>query len=445
MKYYFVIFLIAFLSGCQGPKDNSEIIFNKETDAAIPANQDITFFVTTDWHYLSESLTDNGVAFQEFIQSGDGKQLQDMDTIIDAFSYEVSNEKPDVLIISGDLTTNGEKQSHMDIAEKLTTIEESGTSVYVIPGNHDINNPWARSFKSAKQYHTDTVSAKEFSDIYTDFGYDEAISEDQNSLSYLAAPSEDIWLLMLDTNQYDKNLDKGSPEVSGELSASTLEWIEASFSLAKEKGAKILPVMHHNLAQHNAALNNNFTINNSTEIYDLYNAHQVSLVLSGHIHAQNIHKTKSIYDIATSSLAVYPQQYGVLDYDAADSTIEYKTKKVAVDKWATATNSNNTNLQQFDNYAKAYFGELAYDLAYSRLKNSTILTPDEIDYLSKSMVLLNQRFFAGTEELNKDDLFHDDRFERWYDISDKFLIKYVESIVVDENTDDNYIKLNLKK
>ncbi|GGM33277.1 serine/threonine protein phosphatase [Paraliobacillus quinghaiensis] len=444
MKYFFLIILVAFLSGCNALEDNPKFIF-KEIDATISENQDMTFFVTTDWHYLSESLTDNGEAFEDFIQSGDGKQLQDMDTIIDAFSYEVSNEQPSVLIISGDLTTNGERQSHVDIANKLKAIEDNGTTVYVIPGNHDINNPWARRFKSTHQYNVETINAEEFSEIYTDFGYDEAISEDPTSLSYLVAPSKDIWLLMIDTNQYDENLDKGSPEISGELSSHTLKWIEASFSLAEEQGATIIPVMHHNLATHNVALNNNYTLNNSNEIKALYSTYNVSLVLSGHIHAQNIHETKSIYDIATSSLAVYPQQYGVLDYDATNSTIEYNTKIVDVANWATKTNSNNPNLQHFDDHARTYFGEFAYDLAYSRLKNSTVLSKDEINYLSKSMVLLNQRFFAGTEELNKDDLFHDNRFERWYDVSDKFLKKYVESIVVDKNTDDNYIKLNLKK
>ena len=45
-----------------------------------------------------------------------------------------------MLILSGDLTNNGEKESHIDIAEKLKEIEKNGTAVYVIPGNHEGEN-----------------------------------------------------------------------------------------------------------------------------------------------------------------------------------------------------------------------------------------------------------------------------------------------------------------
>ena len=74
-----------------------------------------------------------------------------MDEILGAFTYEVKNKKPDVLIISGDLTSNGEKKSHVDLAEKLKEIEKAGTAIYVVRGNHDVLNPCTHINMAYKQ------------------------------------------------------------------------------------------------------------------------------------------------------------------------------------------------------------------------------------------------------------------------------------------------------
>jgi 3',5'-cyclic AMP phosphodiesterase CpdA len=146
-KLAILVFLIFVLGGCNG----QSIALKK--DYKIKSGKDIVFYTATDLHYLSKGLTDNGEAFNKFISSGDGKQLKYIDEIFNAFTYNIKTTKPDVLIISGDLTNNGEKQSHLDLAKKLKTIEESGTPVYVIPGNHDISNPYARGFKDDNSLH----------------------------------------------------------------------------------------------------------------------------------------------------------------------------------------------------------------------------------------------------------------------------------------------------
>ena len=94
----------------------------------------------TDIHYFSDSLTDGGPRFQEMVEYGDGKVVTYIDQITDAFLDEVVKLRPDALVLSGDLTLNGEKASHKDLAEKLHRVENNGIPVLVIPGNHDINN-----------------------------------------------------------------------------------------------------------------------------------------------------------------------------------------------------------------------------------------------------------------------------------------------------------------
>ena len=175
----------------------------------IKANKNVTFFIASDMHYLAKSLSDGGKAYKTFIETGDGKQLNYIEEIMNAFVVDIKNKKPDVLILSGDLTTNGEKASHIELAKKLKEVESSGTSVYVIPGNHDVFNPYARNFKGDKQYKTDYISDSDFSKIYADFGYNDAVLRDKNTLSYLSATSSDTWLLMLDTAKYEDNISLG--------------------------------------------------------------------------------------------------------------------------------------------------------------------------------------------------------------------------------------------
>ena len=124
---------------------------------AAQTGEELILYIATDLHYLSPSLTNHKEAFKTFVESGDGKQLDYIEEILEAFIYQVKEVSPDALIISGDLTNNGEKESHLALAKKLKEIEEGGTKVYVIPGNHDISNPWARRFEGDRQLITETI------------------------------------------------------------------------------------------------------------------------------------------------------------------------------------------------------------------------------------------------------------------------------------------------
>ena len=73
----------------------------------------------TDIHYLAESLTDQGDMFRSMVEHGDGKLTNYVWEITDAALEEIKLLSPDVLIISGDLSLQGEKKSHEELAEKL--------------------------------------------------------------------------------------------------------------------------------------------------------------------------------------------------------------------------------------------------------------------------------------------------------------------------------------
>jgi 3',5'-cyclic AMP phosphodiesterase CpdA len=369
----------------------------------IKSGEEVTYFITTDTHYVSPSINDGGEAFQKFVNSGDGKQLTYINEIFDGLANDVKEKKPDVLIISGDLTSNGEKESHLELAKKLEEIERIGTSVYVIPGNHDILNPYARGFKDDKQYLVDYISKKDFSKIYKNFGYEEAISRDKTTLSYLAAPSEDTWLLMIDTSQYENNLKLGYPQVDGRISPKTLKWIKKCADLAKSNGAKIIPVMHHNLLDHSKKVNKGFTINNNEDIIKLLEQYEINLALSGHIHIQDIkNKDNSIYDIVTSSISIYPQKYGILKY-SPKSGMDYSTEKVDVD------------INNFTEISRDFYGDRIYSQVVSRLAITDFYTTEELKLMGETYKKLHLRYYGDEKEIVTEDIKNSPGFKLWLD------------------------------
>lgn len=398
-KFVILLLISSSLFGCSSASDKTEKI-----TAPIEKDQDLSIIETTDVHYFAPSLTDNGAAFKQYVAAGDGKQLAYSDEITDAFLEDVEAKKTDVLIISGDLTNNGEKTSHEELAKKLAQVEKAGTQVFVVPGNHDINNPWARKFEKDKQLPTDTITPTDFSKIYGDFGYKDAISSDDFSLSYLAAPSSKVWLLMLDTAIYKTNMQQGTPTTEGGLTTGTLDWVRECSALAEKNGAKLIPVMHHNLTNHSDVIQRGFTINYNQQVIDTLTAGNMEFSLSGHIHTQNIRTAKStdgkeITDIVTNALSVYPHKYGNITYSAKNKNFTYQSQKLDIESWAKEHGKTDKNLLNFDQFDYDTFYNSGYDKAIMDLMTSDAYktySQSDKEKMADTMGLNNMYFFAGT-------------------------------------------------
>ncbi|MBC1713652.1 metallophosphoesterase [Listeria welshimeri] len=399
LKFVILLLISSSLFGCSSASDKTEKI-----TAPIEKDQDLSIIETTDVHYFAPSLTDNGAAFKQYIAAGDGKQLAYSDEITDAFLEDVEAKKTDVLIISGDLTNNGEKTSHEELAKKLAQVEKAGTQVFVVPGNHDINNPWARKFEKDKQLPTETITPTDFSKIYGDFGYKDAISSDDFSLSYLAAPSSKVWLLMLDTAIYKTNMQQGTPTTEGGLTTGTLDWVKECSALAEKNGAKLIPVMHHNLTNHSDVIQRGFTINYNQQVIDTLTAGNMEFSLSGHIHTQNIRTAKStdgkeITDIVTNALSVYPHKYGNITYSAKNKNFTYQSQKLDIESWAKEHGKTDKNLLNFDQFDYDTFYNSGYDKAIMDLMTSDAYktySQSDQEKMADTMGLNNMYFFAGT-------------------------------------------------
>lgn len=171
--------------------------------------------VASDIHYIAPELIEDRGYFEELMLGADGKATQYIGEITDAFLAQAIEAKPEAVIISGDLTMNGAKVSHLELAEKLSALTEAGIKVLVIPGNHDITRA-AYRFLSDGVEPAKSVTPEEFREIYKDFGYSGAIAEDEKTLSYVAEINESLRILMLDVNT----------ALKGSVPAATLKWIE---------------------------------------------------------------------------------------------------------------------------------------------------------------------------------------------------------------------------
>ncbi|HIT30139.1 MAG TPA: metallophosphoesterase [Candidatus Scatomorpha stercoravium] len=361
------------------------------------APEEIRLAVATDPHYLADELTDFGECYMRVVTDADGKAMPRITELMRAFASEMAREGPDALIITGDLTFNGERLSHERLAEKLGGIEAAGVPVYVIPGNHDLENPAAARFEGGGYELVDSVTAEEFAEIYSDFGYSEAISRDGRSLSYTARIAPGLRLLCVDVN---------ASQSAEWVSEGSLEWIESELAAARAAGDRVIAASHQNLYMHNPLFLSGYTIANSAQLEALYAEYGVIANLSGHIHLQHT-RSERVPELVTSSLAVSPNQYGLITVTGSGCAYRVKSVDAGGD---------------FAEWSAGFFHDTAVSQALAELGDY-----DNAAALAEFYASANAKYFAGRpDEIAWDEGIIDEWSSRSF-----FTPMYLESIRAD--------------
>ncbi|MEG0774178.1 MAG: metallophosphoesterase, partial [Clostridium sp.] len=247
----------------------------------------------------------------------------------------------------------------------------------------------------------------------------------------------------LDTNLYIYN-DGLMPTTNGRITQETFQWIKECSELAKKNNAQIVTVMHHNLFNHSEVLYEGFTLDNSEEALKVFEDCGLNLTLSGHIHIQDIKSSdngsNSIYDIVTSSLIMYPVQYGVLKY-LPSKGFDYSTSQVAVEGWAKDTGIKDENLNNFKEYSKKYFADESYNKAYEELFFLDSYSEEEIKLMAETMSLLNINYFGGTTGAISDQVINSEGYNLWVESDENFFKEYVRSMIQDSSTNNNQLQI----
>ncbi|MDA0672811.1 MAG: metallophosphoesterase [Cyanobacteria bacterium] len=199
----------------------------------------------------------------------------------------------DFLLLPGDLTQHGERENHQWLAQRLRSLP---FPAYVVPGNHDIITPAGDDR---------TVGLGEFPTLYADFGYGGATQP-----YYCREVGPGVRLLGLNSIAFDG---AGAQLPYGWVDEAQLGWLRDT--LAEPWDGLTLAMIHHNLldhlpGQHRHPLGQRYSIRNRQALRDQLQA--VPLLLTGHLHVQDVAQQGSLWEVTTGSLVSYPHPYRVV-------------------------------------------------------------------------------------------------------------------------------------
>lgn len=274
----------------------------------------------SDIHFLGTDFAQSGEALTKY-ENATGRNVNELHAVLDETLKQIEAASVNAFLICGDLTNHGERGSHLELIRKLTSLKQKGIRIYVIPGNHDVNIPDAKAYVGDESSPTQTVSAKEFAELYAPFGYSGAIRRDSASLSYLSALTDSLWLLSLDSNRYNEYT--ATSISGGRLLPQTVQWAMDILSEARSKNITVLGMMHHGLVEHmpyQATFFPNYLVEDWKKLAAEFADAGMPVVFTGHFHANDISSLTSangntIYDVETGSLSQYPLPYRLIEID----------------------------------------------------------------------------------------------------------------------------------
>ena len=376
----------------------------------------------SDLHYLAKELYEGSELFLRALRAGDGKFTQYDDELLDALEKTVLREMPDALIVSGDLTFNGEKASHQALAERFARLRQAGVPVWVIPGNHDINTGAARGYTDTGWYGAEGVTEADFMSIYQDFMlYDPAGVQ----FSYAVPLSASLWAAMTDVSYY-----QGQAQTFGLFSAGHREWLQNVLEQARQAGAEVVTVTHHSLIAHTDFLRNSYQMMGYETMLALARQYGVRLNLSGHLHIQHIAREAGVADAALGAFCLWPHRYAMISL-GDDGSLQYEARSLAEEDLPEGLPAES----------RAWFYGITEEKTRAGLAGAS-MPEDALDAMADYAARFNLAYFSGTYD-NTDRAWRDDpAYALWQEYGGGGFGQYL-NLVMDEPNGGN-LCLNLE-
>ena len=231
--------------------------------------------VIADPHVLPQSVIETEAKFDEYMAK-QRKMVDLSEPIWNALMDTARKYRPDLLLIPGDLTRDGEPEAHKLVSDSLQALAQAGIPSIVIPGNHD-KTDWF------------TPSAQE--------------------------PIEGLTVLAF----YD---------------GVDVKWLVEQADAAIAKGNTVIAMTHRQLVDHfdgKSTLEPSARLTNADAVRDSLMAHGVHLVLTGHFHVNSISTWRdsitgdSLVELSTGSPITYPCPYRWLTLSPDRSQISVQT------------------------------------------------------------------------------------------------------------------------
>jgi hypothetical protein len=300
-----------------------------EATKVFPPYPDATFIVFSDPHLYDPAAFAEGSlptpAFAEPLKYLPGPSVE----ILDAALGMMSGIAADFVLVSGDLTQDGEEADHLALARRLEALRAQGKKVYVIPGNHDVEDGDARSHFFGHDIPAPSLGPEEFARIYADFGYGDSVSRAPDSLSYEAEPLPGLTLLALDDNLWKDNKPGQEPRRGGRLAPGTKAWLERRLAAADAAGRAVIVMQHHEVLEHmrgSTILIPGALVDSSESLASLYARLGARLVFTGHFHAHDAALSRRaggfVCDASTGSLIAFPSPFRIVRLSEGKASFE---------------------------------------------------------------------------------------------------------------------------
>lgn len=288
--------------------------------------QTLTVTVLTDTHYYSKENGTSGKAY-DFANLKSQKLLADSAEVLQsAFDQIVSDINSDIILISGDVTNNGELNSHSEFIEMLRSLKAKGKRVYVITATHDFRNSGVTAgYDGDSTFDVKTAKRANLFEMYREFGPDEALSVHMPSMSYIVQLADGYRLFALND---DTNLN-GKSGFSDEC----FEWITEQANKANAENQTIIAMTHHPLIApcpiYEIIGRGDMLGDYQTRINQLADL-GIQFIFTGHTHIHNVSAYQSeqgnvLYDICTASPIGYPGAIRTATFDPENNKVSLDT------------------------------------------------------------------------------------------------------------------------
>ena len=304
------------------------------------------FFVITDPHWFSEKLGAYGEGYEAFMDYEQKCYAETAAINRAANEYLKNSTETDTILIAGDLSFNGEKESHIEYSKELKALKESGKRIFVVTAGHDIEkNPF--QYRGGERESAEGIKFCDLLDYYGEFGYNDAIAFNREHLSYVAQLSEDVRLLVLCNDTAEgKNV---------AYDDKFLNWIEEQAKKAKADGKMMIAMEHYPVlpGQPVLTLIPDARQKESKKLIETLADNGVHLIFTGHMHNQSINvveteKGNKFYDVCTGSLIGCPAFMRLVTIED-ENTVNIESIPVPEFDWDKKGKSGEEYLQaQFD-------------------------------------------------------------------------------------------------
>ena len=377
--------------------------------------------VVSDLHYLARELYAGSGLFLRVLRAGDGKLAQYGDELLKALEQTALREMPDALIVSGDLTFNGEKASHQALAACFARLKQAGVPVWVIPGNHDINTGAARGYTDSGWYAAEGVSEKDFADIYRDCMLPGA---EGAQFSYAAPLSDSLWAAMTDAAFY-----QGQAQTFGLFAAGHREWLQSVLEQAREAGAEVITVTHHSLIAHTDFLRDSYQMIGYETMLGLAKQYGVRLNLSGHLHIQHIAREEGVADAALGAFCLWPHRYALVTLKD-DGSLRYEARSLAAEDLPAGLLSES----------RAWFFGITEEKTRAALANAAL--PDgALDTMADFAARFNLAYFSGTYDSADPSWRDDPAYGLWQEYGGDAFGQYLAMVMNEPNGENLWLEV----